>query len=142
MLASHMLLKGATSMTPHRILQVNAASTALCALGMLAARGVLYPMFGLDAPWILDAVAVGLLGYAGLLALVAHRQPVTRQALIAFTVGDGLWVLSSALVLVLFWAELHAFARFLIVAVALVVEMFATLQFLAAGRISAAPRLA
>jgi hypothetical protein len=130
-------------MTPHRILQLNAASTALCALGMLAARGVLHPLFGLDAPLLLDALAVGLLAYAGLLARAAHRRPVTRQALVAFTVADAVWVLGSAIVLVAFWTELAASARFLIIAVALVVEVFATLQFLAAGRISgAAPRLA
>jgi hypothetical protein len=42
-----------------------------------------------------------------------------------------------------FWAELAAVARFLVIAVALVVELFATLQFRAAGRISAAtPQLA
>jgi hypothetical protein len=130
-------------MTSHRILQLNAVSTAVCAIGMLAGRQVLHPLFGLDAPWLLDTLAVGLLAYAGLLALAAHRRPVTRQALIAFTVADGVWVVGSAILLVHFWAQLTAYARFLVFAVALVVEVFATLQFLAAARITgAAPRLA
>jgi hypothetical protein len=130
-------------MTSHRILQLNAASTAVCALGMLSGRQVLHPLFGLDTPLLLDTLAAGLLAYAGLLALAAHRRPVTRQALIAFTVADGVWVVGSAIVLVLFWAQLTASARFLVIAVALVVEVFATLQFLAAARITgAAPRLA
>ena len=47
-------------MTSHRIRQLNAASTAVCALGMFAARGGLYPLFGLDGPSLLDALAVGL----------------------------------------------------------------------------------
>jgi hypothetical protein len=142
MLVTH-ALERSHIMTSHRILQLNAASTAVCALGMVAGRQVLHPLFGLDAPLLLDTLAVGLLAYAGLLALAAHRRPVTRQALIAFTVADGVWVVGSAIVLVLFWAQLTASARFLVIAVALVVEVLATLQFLAAARITgAAPRLA
>jgi hypothetical protein len=121
-------------MTSHRILQLNAVSTALCGVAMLAGRSVLAPLFGLDRPVLLDIVAVGLLAYAGMLALVAYRRPVTRQALLAFTVADALWVAASALVLLMFWAEFAAVARFLVIAVALVVEVFATLQFRAAGK--------
>ena len=120
-------------MTSHRILQLNAVSTAACGVGMLAARGILPALFGLDSPVLLDVVALGLLAYAVMLALVAHRHPVTRQALIAFTVADALWVMASAIVLMLFWAELAVVARVLVIAVALVVEVFATLQFRAAG---------
>jgi hypothetical protein len=131
-------------MTSHRILQLNAVSTAACGLGMLATRGTLYPSFGLDAPILLDVLAAGLLAYAGALAFAAHRQPVTRQALIAFTVADALWVAASASVLLLFWAQLAPVARLLVIAVALVVEVFATLQFRAAGRVAGAgsPRTA
>ena len=103
---------------------------------MLAARGILYSLFGLDSPILLDVVAVGLLAYADMLALAAHRRPVTRQTLIAFTVADVLWVVASGIVLLLFWTQLAVVARFLVIAVALVVEVFATLQFRAAGRVS------
>jgi hypothetical protein len=110
---------------------------------MLAARSVLPPLFALDRSVLLDVLAIGLLAYAGMLALAAYRRPVTRQALLAFTVADALWVAASALVLLLFWAELAAVARFLVIAVALVVEVFATLQFRAAGRAaSGAPQIA
>jgi hypothetical protein len=130
-------------MTSHRILQLNALSTAACGIGMLATREILPALFGLDGPMLLDLLAVGLLLYAGLLAAAARRQPVTRQALIAFTVADVLWVVSSAFVLLLFWADFAAIARFLVIAVALVVEVFATLQFRAAGKISGAvPQIA
>jgi len=61
---------------------------------------------------------------------VAGRSPGRR---LAFTVADLLWVAVSAIVLVLFWPELTGVARFLIIAVALVVEVLATLQFRAAG---------
>jgi len=123
-------------MTPHRILQLNAASTAACALGMLAARGTLHTLFGLDAPVLLDVLAVGFLLYAGALTVVARRERVTRQALVACTVADALWVAASVIVLLLYWPQLAPVARLLIIAVGLVVELFATLQFLAARKVS------
>jgi hypothetical protein len=127
----------------HRILQLNALSTAACAVGMLATRSVLPPLFGLESPALLDILAVSLLAYAGALAVAAARQPVTRLALMAFTVGDVLWVVASAIVVILFWTELAPIARLLVIAAALVVEVFATLQYRAAGRVSTgAPELA
>jgi CHASE2 domain-containing sensor protein len=80
-----------------------------------------------------------LLAYAGALAVVAVRRPVTRQALMAFTVADGLWVAASVVVLLLYWSQLAPVARFLVVAVGLAVEVFATLQFRAARRIQPQP---
>ena len=64
-------------MTSHRILQLNAVSTAACGLGMLATRGTLHAFFGLDTPALLDLLALGLLLYAGalLFAAAASRSP-------------------------------------------------------------------
>ena len=122
-------------MTSHRILELNALSTAACAIGMLATRGTLHSLFGLDTAILLDAIAAGLLAYAGALGLAARRQPVSRETLIVFTVADILWVVASAIVLVLFWGQLAPLARALVIATAIVVELFAALQFRAAGRV-------
>jgi hypothetical protein len=124
-------------MTPHRILQLNALSTAACAAGMLATRGTLHLLFGLDTPALLDALAVGLLAYAGALVVAAQRPLVGRRTLIAFTIADAAWVAGSVVVLWVFWAELAPVARLLVIAVAVVVEGFATLQFRAAGAVNA-----
>jgi len=134
--------KGAHIMTPQRILQLNAMTTAACAFAMFATRGTLYSLFGLDHPVLLDVVAGGLFAYAGALALAAQRRAVSRQALMTFTAADVMWVVGSAVVLVLFWAELAPLARLLVIAVGLVVEVFATLQFRAAGRVTASPQAA
>ena len=122
-------------MTPQRILQLNAASTAACAVGMLIARGSLYSLFGLASPALLDGLAAGLLAYAAALVIAARRQPVDRRALVAFGMADAGWVVASGVVLVLFWAQLAPLARLLVLAVALAVEVFAFLQFRAAGAI-------
>ena len=124
-------------MTSHRILELNALSTAACAVAMLATRGTLHSLFGLDTAIVLDVVAAGLLAYAGALVLAARRQPVSREALIVFTVADIVWVVASAIVLVLFWGQLAPLARVLVIAVAAVVEVFAALQYRAAGRAGA-----
>ena len=123
-------------MAPHRILQLNAASTAASAIVMFAARGILPSLFGLDGPMLIDVLAGGFLAYAGALAIAARRQPVSRQALMAFTVADAAWVAASALVLLLFWAQLAPVGRLLVIAVALIVEVFATLQFRTAGSVA------
>jgi hypothetical protein len=47
-------------------------------------------------------------------------------------------VAASGLVLLLFWSELAPVARVLVIAAAVVVEVFATLQFRAAGRVASA----
>ena len=130
-------------MTPHRILQLNALSTAACAAGMLATRGILYPHFGLPTPLLLDVLAVGLLVYAGALMTAARGETVERPTLLAFTIGDALWVAGSAVVLMLFWQQFTPLARVLVIAVALAVDVFATLQSRAAGAVtSRAPRMA
>ncbi len=123
-------------MTSHRILQLNAVSTAACAVAMLITRGILHTFFGLASSLVLDVIAVGLLAYAGALALAAHRRPISRPTLMFFTIADAIWVGGSALVLLMFWGQLMLLAKVLIVAVALVVEVFATLQFRAAGRLT------
>ena len=119
-------------MTSNRILQLNALSTAASALGMLAFRGTLYRLFGADSPVLFDVIAVGLLIYAGALVFAARAPRVGRRALMAFTFADGAWVVGSAVVLLLFWAEISPLARVLVIAAALVVDVFAMLQFRAA----------
>ena len=47
-----------------------------------------------------------------------------------------MWVAGSAVVLLLFWTQLAPIARLLVIAVAIVVDVFAMLQFRAAGRVA------
>ena len=123
-------------MTAHRILHLNAISTAACAAAMLAGRGFLHALFGLGSPILLDFIAVVFLLSAAALVAAARRRPVERRALIAFAIADAAWVVGSAIVLVLFWPQLTPVGRLLILAVALAVEAFAFLQFRAAGALS------
>ena len=60
-----------------------------------------------------------------------------KHALLAFAAADGAWVVGSAVVLLLFWAQLTPIGRVLVVGVAFVVDAFAMLQYHAATRASA-----
>jgi hypothetical protein len=124
-------------MTPRQILSINASATAITAVAMLAVRSALAPLFGLGTPLLLDVTAVSFLIYAGVIALAAARRPVAREALLAFAAIDVAWVVFSAVVLLLFWSDLTPVARALVLVVALIVEVFATLQYRAAGGLRA-----
>jgi hypothetical protein len=78
-------------------------------------------------------VSVSFLVYAAALVVTARARPVRRAALLGFAIADAAWVVASAVVLLLFWGQLAPLARLLVIAVALVVEVFATLQYRAAG---------
>ena len=66
-------------MTSYRILQLNAVSTAACAVGMLATRSTLYSLFGLETAILLDVLAIGLLAYAGALAVAARSRHAAQR---------------------------------------------------------------
>ena len=119
-------------MTSNRILQINATATAVTGVAMLGARGFLPPLFGLGSPLLLDLIAVFFLAYAAVLFVVAARPRVERPALLAFAAADGAWVLGSVVILLMFWPQLTAVGRVLILGVAIVVDVFAMLQFRAA----------
>lgn len=120
------------TMTSNRILQINATATAATGLAMLAARGFLPPLFGLGSPLLLDLVAIFFLAYAAGLLYFAARPRVDRSALLAFAAADGAWVVGSAVVLLMFWPQLTPIGRVLIVGVAIVVDVFAMMQYRAA----------
>jgi hypothetical protein len=118
--------------TSNRILQINATATAATGIAMLAARGFLPPLFGLASPMLLDLIAIFFLVYAAGLFFVAARPHIERSALLTFAAADGAWVVGSAAVLLLFWPQLTPIGRVLIVAVAIVVDVFAMMQYRAA----------
>jgi hypothetical protein len=119
-------------MTANRLLQLNAAITAVSAAAMLLARPYLYPLFGLSSPLWLDAATLVFIVYAVALVAAASRTIVPRAALWAFTAGDGACFAVSVLLLIVFWSELTPVARVLIGVTALVVDGFAMAQYRAA----------
>ena len=123
-------------LTAHRAVLIDSAATITTAGLMLATRSVLFPFFGLSSPWLLDLTAAGFIVYAAVIGLAAARPAISRTTLMTVAGANVAYVVGSLAVLVTFWSELHPIGRGLIVAVALAVEVFATLQFTAARRTS------
>lgn len=122
----------------HTIL-IDAAATTATAVLMLAARGLLYPYFGLDSPELLDIAAAAFIVYAGIIGLAAARADISRTTLVTIAGANVAYVVASMILLVMFWSLLEPAGRALIVGVALVVEGFAFLQFTAAYRTAPNP---
>jgi hypothetical protein len=129
-------------LTARTVILIDAAATTATALLMVAARGVLYPYFGLTSPLLLDVTAIAFIAYAAIITLVARRPLISRSALIAIAAANIAYVVASLVMLVMFWGHLSTVGRALIFAVALAVEAFALLQFAAARRITTARRAA
>ena len=130
------------NLTGKGIILIDAVASGSSGLLMLAARSILYPYFGLESPFVLDVVAIGFIVYAATIVVPAIRNAVIpRTTLMTVAAANALYVVASAAVLIWFWSELDPIARALIVAGAVVVEAFATLQFTAARRVPAGPQL-
>lgn len=122
-------------MTARRTLLANASFTAVSAVVLIAAREALHPLFALSSPSLLTSIGLILLLYAGTLGIEARRQPPQRYALLTAAVLDVGWVVASIIVLLLAWPALSPGGRALIIAAALIVEVFALLQFRASRTI-------
>jgi hypothetical protein len=122
------------TLTGRTALIIDAAATTATALLMLGARSLLYPYFGLASPLLLDIAAAAFLVYAGIIAIAARRPVISRTALTATAAANAGYVVMSIAIVIAFWTDLDAIGRALIIAVALIVEVFATLQFAAARR--------
>lgn len=124
-------------MTARHTLLLDALGSAFSAGAVLLFAADLAPLFGLGSPLVLDVVAMATLGYAGVVFHASRRRVVTSGALMGFAIANAMWVAGSAVLLAACWQQFAPLARLLVVAVALVVEVFATLQYRAAGAVRA-----
>jgi hypothetical protein len=123
-------------LTARTVILIDAAATTATALLMVAARGLLYPYFGLTSPLLLDVTAVAFIVYAAIIALVARQPMISRSALMTIAAANIAYVVASLVMLVMFWGHLSVVGRALIFAVALAVEAFALLQLAASKRVA------
>jgi hypothetical protein len=122
------------NLTARHTVLIDATATAATAILMLAARGLLYPYFGLTSSMLLDVTALAFIVYAAIIASTAQRPAMSRATLMTIVGANIAYVMGSVIVLAMFWNQLHPVGRGLIGAVAVAVEAFATLQFMAARR--------
>ena len=128
------------SSTARRFLGMNAAFSGLNGVVLLVAADVLTPII-LAAPesWVplvMRLLGLGLIGFAGLLVILARNKFVSKAAVYEIVLLDALWVVGSV-VLVAFFGSLFLTSGIIIVTVvAMVVAFFAVAQFSAASKIT------
>ncbi len=111
-----------------RALLGNSIFTLVCGLASLVDAAPLATAFGIPAPLWLELLGLGLIGYAVALFWIATRLPIDRRLATITSIMDLGWVLGSGLLLVIPDMPFTAPGREVILAVALVVALWAVLQ--------------
>ena len=128
------------SSTARIFLAMNSAFSAFTGIALLSGAGLLSPaIFAHPVDWApigMRLLGLGLLGFAGTLAILAANKFVSKAAVNGIVVLDILWVIGSAGVLLYFVDLLTAVGIEIIVIVAAAVSLFALGQFIGAGKIT------
>ncbi|MBL4689733.1 MAG: hypothetical protein JKY37_34410 [Nannocystaceae bacterium] len=111
-----------------RALLGNAAFSGTSAVALMFTGPAVAPLFGLSDPTIVHAVGAGLGVFGGALAYTATREQLSETHSLLATVGDLACVAGSAVLLGLASDTLAPLGIELLVAVAVVVTLFAGLQ--------------
>lgn len=114
------------------ILRANAVFSGISGLVISILPGGTAGILGLEqGDTVLFYVGLGLILFSSLLFFTAARTAISALVVLGVIVADALWVALSILLLVTSWIPLSAAGRWGVGVVALIVDLFATLQFLA-----------
>ena len=111
-----------------RVLLADAAAAAATGLLMAVAAGFLEPLLGLPAALLREAGIV-LLPIAGFVAWVGLRAKLSRRLVWTVIIVNALWVVDSVVLLASGWVSPTALGQAFVVAQAVVVAVFAELEY-------------
>ena len=111
-----------------RILQVDAASSALMGIAMALGAGPLATFLGLPAELIRHSGVV-LLPFAAVLLLLSVATRPVKAAVWSVVILNALWTIDSVLLLFSGWVEPNAFGYAFVAAQAAVVGVFAAIEY-------------
>ena len=111
-------------------LLVDAAVTGLNAVAYVLAAGAIDGPLGLDQT-LLRVAGVGLIAFALLVLAIANRDPIPRAGSLAVALANVAWVIASVAALVSGALDPTTGGAVWVIAQALVVEAFATVQLYA-----------
>jgi hypothetical protein len=115
----------------------DAVTSAACGLLMLLGAGPLSGLLGLPEMLLRLSGAV-LLPYAAIIAYLGLREQLMRPVVWAVIIGNVIWTADSLLLLVSGWVEPTRAGYAFVIAQALVVLMYAELQYMGLRRSEAA----
>jgi hypothetical protein len=114
----------------------NAAFSATSGLLLVTEAGVIAALLGSPPLWLVQAVGVGLLLFAALVAWTGTRVNIDPAAVVAVSAADSMWVLGSVIGLALGHAVVPSAGQAAIAAVAIAVGAFGAAQIWALLRAS------
>ncbi|MBQ0823168.1 hypothetical protein HPT29_019055 [Microvirga terrae] len=118
-------------------LVADATTSGAFGLMMLIGAGALSGVFGLPE-LLLRIVGLVLLPYAAFIGWLGLREEIHRSIAWAVILGNALWVVDSALLLLSGWVAPTSAGYAFVIAQALVVLMYAEFQFVGMRRSEAA----
>ena len=116
-----------TSIRP--VLYANAIFSGLSGLFFSVASKAISTFLGLNAaPYVL-ALGIGLIAFADILYIYAKRPTISSNFVLFAIIADSIWVLASILLLLTNWIPFSTEGKWLVGIIAIIVDIFASLQF-------------
>ncbi len=131
------MLKFSSPSFLRRVLLADAAASAITGLSMLSGAVFLEQLLGLPATLLQVAGAI-LLPFAVLVVLLATRERPAPAAVWAVIISNALWAIDSVLLLLSGWVAPNGLGQAFVIAQAVVVAVFAELEYFAVRRTAAA----
>jgi hypothetical protein len=136
MMATQTTPQHSTSLLLRRTLQANGIFSSLGGVMLIAGTVPITAFLGLQTPIILIVAGIVTLLYAVSLFLTAARPSINRRTGMTYALLDSAWVVASVLILFTGWLPLTTEGKWAVGLVALLVAIFAELQFLGSRRTS------
>jgi ribosome-associated toxin RatA of RatAB toxin-antitoxin module len=111
-----------------RALLANALFSVTSGLTFLLRSDAIAELIGLGPSWLYATIGGGLIGFALCVTLVALRKPINAFLAMLISLADLLWVIGTALLFVLAYAQMRPLGAAVLAAIAAVVLLFAILQ--------------
>jgi hypothetical protein len=111
------------------ILYANAIFSGVSGLLFVIASQPIARFLGINMPWVILILGIGLVGYAALLYLNASRPEISRSFVLFAVVADSVWVLLSIILLLTNWVPFTVSGKWVVGILAALVDVFAMLQF-------------
>ncbi|MBC8075435.1 MAG: hypothetical protein H7Y32_05115 [Chloroflexales bacterium] len=127
-MATHAQALPASISPLRRVLQANAAACFVSGVALVAAAVPIATLTGAFSPLAIAIIGALCLVAAALCWRVAQSQPLNRRGAWAIAIIDADWVIASAAVLFTGWLPLTETGWWLVLAQALVVDLFAMMQ--------------
>jgi hypothetical protein len=119
-----------------RTLRANGLFSGVSGLAFITASRPIALFLGLDGPFVLIVIGIGLLLYALALWFNAGHRPIDHSFVWVAIIADAAWVVGSLIILLTDWFPLTPAGWWAVAIVADLVAIFAVVQFYSLRQVS------